>query len=473
VPEVERADANNPSGLRRLTERSPESVLAILFMLYGTISVSLLAVMTPPYQAPDEPAHFMRAEQISRGGLIGFRLSPTRSGGSVDTGVLASFMPFAPLLFHPDTKITRAMYDEAHKVAWGGGPAPTEFSGAAVYPPFLYLPAVVGIWIGKAVHLSVLHTLYLTRALGGFLAVAVSAAAIAVAGASAAWLFTLLLLPMTLFEMSSVTQDGLILAMSALAAALVASALREGRALSPSNYIVICTSLALVAMARPPYAPLVLLLPLIPNLSRGLRFAGPLVAMAAVAAWSALAAIFAMVIWRNDAAPDPGAQLTLLLREPGRLPELAEATFRQFGGFYAEGFIGRLGWLDVELPAYYHRFAWAMVVLAGLVSLSGGDSARYMPYRVAAAALAILLAVAATFGVQYLTWTPVGATLLEGVQGRYLIPPALFLICLLPVVFRRVPALQHAGLIALGLFPLITLVVMLRQIVLRYYLVAS
>jgi uncharacterized membrane protein len=313
----------------------------------------------------------------------------------------------------------------------------------------------------------------LARAFTGFVSVAISASAIAVAGSSAPWLFALLSLPMAQFEMAAPTQDGLIFALSGVAAALMATALRERRRLSLRAWVTNCIALALVAMARPPYAPIAIVMLAVPCWSWALRLGGSIIVCSATIAWAAIAAASAMVIWRNDATPDPQGQLALLLHEPGRVATVARTTLTLFGSNYLEGFIGRLGWLDTILPSSYHRAAWFFILVAALLSLFGDVRERFPLCRSAVALLAILLATACIFGIQYLTWTNVGAPFIEGVQGRYFIPLALFLICLLPVRLRRVPVLWDVSFIALCLFPAISLVVMLRQIVLRYYLGAG
>src|ERR1035438_5022500 len=54
------------------------SMLHWIFLFLVTPTLIFLAVCTPPFQSPDELAHFERSYQISSGGLFG------RSGGNVD-----------------------------------------------------------------------------------------------------------------------------------------------------------------------------------------------------------------------------------------------------------------------------------------------------------------------------------------------------------------------------------------------------
>ena len=55
------------------------------------LAILLFAFAIPPWQSPDEPAHFKRADQISRGGWLADRLEPAASGGAVSvTGASAA-----------------------------------------------------------------------------------------------------------------------------------------------------------------------------------------------------------------------------------------------------------------------------------------------------------------------------------------------------------------------------------------------
>jgi hypothetical protein len=44
--------------------------LHYIYLLYAIPMVYMAAAMIPPFQNPDEPNHFMRAEQVSRGELV-------------------------------------------------------------------------------------------------------------------------------------------------------------------------------------------------------------------------------------------------------------------------------------------------------------------------------------------------------------------------------------------------------------------
>jgi hypothetical protein len=271
------------------------SVLAAIMVLYGLIAVVLLSINLPPFQNPDELAHFLRAEHISRGYLIGQRFDTYKSGGPVDENIFLAHAPFADIPSSPDVKVDHAKYARAGELRWGGKGQIDNFPNTANYPPFLYAPSVVGIWIGKLADLPILQTLYLSRLLSGMVCVAVGGAAIALAGTFGPWLFAVLLLPMSMSLMAAVSQDGLMFSLAALSATIIARAVTGGGTAPAAggsvpaaggpvpaaggpvparSFAVLVVCLALIGMARPPYAALALLVLAIPGVRRNARIAG-------------------------------------------------------------------------------------------------------------------------------------------------------------------------------------------------------
>ena len=85
--------------------------------------------------------------------------------------------------------------------------------------------------------------------------------------------------------------------------------------------------------------------------------------------------------------------------------------------------------------------------------------------------LGAIVSAICVFGALYITWTPPGAATADGVQGRYFLPLALIFAALpLP---RGMPRSNHIRQVIVGIvavFPMATLEVVMRAVVLRYYL---
>jgi uncharacterized membrane protein len=91
---------------------------------------------------------------------------------------------------------------------------------------------------------------------------------------------------------------------------------------------------------------------------------------------------------------------------------------------YSQSFIGMLGWLDTVMRAEFYIWLWIGLAVCGIASLLAAS-----PHRAATERLVLVLAAAASvllaFFALLVTWTPHPARIVEGVQGRYFIVPAL------------------------------------------------
>lgn len=461
--------------------KSVTHALALIYFCLAASTVITLAWLMPPFQNPDELAHFQRIDQLSQGGVIGHRFGRGYSGGAVDAHIEQAHAPFALLPFHPERKVSSDMLARAERLGWGGEPTLNQFPNTSIYSPFCYLPAVAVVTAGKLAGLPLVETLRLTRVVNGLIAVSIATAAIAIAGAPAPLLFAVLTLPMALGQMAAVSQDGLILALTALAVAMVTRGLGLG-GWSRGALTALCLCLAVVCAARPPYAPLALIILALPGVAWRHRLAGAGAIVGIVVGWSLLAATLAqVVIDQPDVFPNPAAQLQRLLQTPGEVLPIAVNTLTRYAAAYAEQFVGMLGWFDVILPRWLHGAAAVSLGLALLATLGGrlpadAVSSPAAPLAVArvraAAAAGILLAAAAIFAIQYLTWTDVAGPVVLGVQGRYFLPLALMCgLVALPLAWRRPFAAAQGGarLMVAGL-PFLFVPTMIGHIVERYYL---
>jgi uncharacterized membrane protein len=153
-----------------------------------------------------------------------------------------------------------------------------------------------------------------------------------------------------------------------------------------------------------------------------------------------------------------------LVSAPWQIPTLLAATWRASHLGLLIGFIGSLGWQDVNLPGWYDRAACVMLAAALLVFLAG---VRWRDRAVLLVPAAILAACGLVALVEYLTWSNVGAPRIEGLQGRYFLAPAL-LVAALPAARRKLPWIGAAEA-AVWLFPVLSIAITINAIRVRYY----
>ncbi len=449
--------ASAASGRRARAGRLP--LAARLYLLFASLAVLLVAPTMPPFQNADEANHLYRADQISHLGLLAQRLPDGQQGGWIDAGLPKAAARFSAIPFHVDRKVSRGMY---RPEAWGTQ-IQEGFPNTAIYPPSFYLPQALALAGARALHRPVLQGVLAARLATAAATILLGATAIALAGTAAPWLFSLLLLPMSLSLTAAASQDAPLLGCTALAAVLAARLRRRG---SPTGLLAATLLLATVGMARPPYAGFALVL-LAAQAPLRFRLAAIAAILASVLGWALLSGPHVVL------PVSPAAQARGLIAAPWRLFPILIATARAHGPALLRSFIGEPGWLDVDLPKAYHALACLILAAALLLGVGGSASRRTLPtsrWRPAgwAGLFGILAAAAGVMLVQYLTWTATGAAVIEGLQGRYFIPPALMLTALARVAAAPAGWSEPLRRVVL-LFPMLSLPVLLHALLLRYY----
>lgn len=464
--------AANPGRIAAaLTPRALGGYYAVL----GLIAVTMMTFLMPPFLNPDETTHFLRADQVSRLTLVGERLGPRDAGGVVDQGILAAMIPWLPVLQDVHVKADPEMIRRSAAVRWTTATEHAGFPNTAVYPPLLYAPSAIMIRIGRAADLSVVNTLYLARLTNGLLGVTICAIAIAIAGPASPWILITLSLPLMFAQMASPSQDGLMLPLAALMAALLHRTMRTTGTMTPTGFALTWSCLTAIAAARPTYlllAPL-LLLPSRPG--RWIRGCSVLALVLITLAWVAVANEHAVVNFRLDVPPgrlpDAAAQLRECLESPLHFARVLVRTFRiSAGNLLGKQVIGVLGHLNVILPTWFYISTWLVLLWAACLSLeaTAGPRQRYMTALIVE--LCVLLSAISIFFIQYLVWTPVGKDFIDGVQGRYFLPLLMLAIGIIPLRGRPItPTLRLAALTPILIAPPVTVIVTAQAVLTRYY----
>lgn len=418
--------------------------LAWLYVCFALPIGLFLAVATPPFQTPDSVNHFYRAIQVSEGQLHSVRAGAT-SGGWIDESVVGFADAFSPMAAHKDVKVDGSMLAQAAGRHWGGARRVVEFPGTAIYPAYAYLPQAVTIAVARVINMSVPSTYRLTCITDLLVSVGLTVWALLIGRRTSLWIFAVGLLPSTLMLYSSVSQEVILLPACFLLVAALDRAFEDPSPLGRVALVAGCLVLVACLTARPPYAGLLLLYfcPALRLDAQVSRYA--LVRRCLWVAATTLVAVTVIVLFsRTTWAPVPPprsvvGQISWLLHHPMAIPHLAVATLRQNGLFYYQSFIGVLGWLDTHMHAGYYRIFGVMAAALAVVTLleraAATDAARGADRAIVASAFVACLAM--IFAALYLSWTPVGQEVVDGVQGRYFLP-------LVPLLALVLPA-RHGG----------------------------
>jgi hypothetical protein len=379
------------------TRRTWAAVAAVA-LLHG----AAWAVLTPPFEVPDEWSHFQYADYVADHGSLPNGLDRD-AVVAPDQGRAMELLGANGLPGHPELRppwsgrVSRVIHDELRRTP--GSPVPDGLTSSTGQPPLYYAAAGAVDAVAPG---TVLDRIAQVRLLGvlalGLLALGAVALARRLVPGRPEWALTAGLLtglvPLVGFMAGGVTPDVPMIALAtwALVAALAFVQRvhwRTGLVLGLLASLLLLVKLTTVAVI--PALVLLVLLALGTAISRGWP-RGSTPAFAALAA-GALVPLVAYVVWcaASDRSIVPGAFSSFARAEaapgaPGSgplrflslswqlyLPRLPGTGDLVVGvgpwDIWIRGFVGRYGWLDYGLPRWVETalpLVWAAVVVLGI-----------------------------------------------------------------------------------------------------------
>jgi len=451
----------------------------IAFFILCALPVGLLtALVTPPGQSPDEPKHLARAAGLLHGAVLGERKVAVDfdhpgqpellAGMKVDEGLYQASSGWTSQIAGRDVVTTQdflAMRAEPadHDKVFISAP------NTATYFPAAYVPATLGLALGLAAKAPPFACFLLARLfmLAAFLALGVLALWVTAFGEAA--LLVVLIMPMTLFLAGTMNEDSVLIATACLACAAMTRNTPGFRFLGLALFV-------LFLGAKPPYILMLgaFLLPLSgPGFWRRVREVA--IACVPVLIWVVVITAFVMVpfgkvpyqpgplytgdrsVWLDHT--DAAGNLHILLAQPMRFISLPWITEQIRGLQILQSMIGNLGLLRISLANSVY-WAWTFCGFAAVVGLvlsrrEGVVSAGTAVVNFLVVALLIIVTYWLMMVMFYLNWSNLGLGIIDGMQGRYLLPLLPFLLFAIPGVswrFTLPPLLPALPAIAMGIF---------------------
>lgn len=137
---------------------------------------------------------------------------------------------------------------------------------------------------------------------------------------------------------------------------------------------------------------------------------------------------------RPDGLPiDPSGQLHFIITHPFGFITAMARSFVYYGDAYIHEMFGVLGWNYVVLPLLILIPTIIAILLCGLYAR---EEFQKIKVRALLLVASCCIGVASIFAILYMGFTPVAKTMVDGVQGRYLLP---FLIPFVIVLVSYVP----------------------------------
>jgi uncharacterized membrane protein len=448
----------------------PELVFVVLALIAGLSMV----IFNGPFQGFDEPNHFYRIYQLGQGQLLAKRIGD-RAGGRLPEEIHATVVSFPPLTLRSKMKVdlnnlkTRLKTPPLRRKQIF-----VEFPNTAINTPVVYLPHVIGIVIGKVFGFSALALMYMGRILGLLCWITILWAAIRVAPAFK-WTITLLALtPGPLFLAASLSADTVINVVSILLTAIVLrTAIGHTEIVGLGSRTVIATLCIFLSMAKVVYIPLVGLVMIIP----ASRFGGlknKVVYCGAVTAVTAVTAILWGIETKNIYTTydpfgygiDAKAQVLVIMSAPWTYVCTIWNTIREQWWIWITMFVGVTSNGFVQLPFWIHKTY--PLVLLGVAFLDNREANSLDSQRKVWIAILCSIVLLLVMTALYVTWNEPRAPVIQGIQGRYLIPvllPALLLLYNRVFPFRKKLPLG-AGV---ALYSAVVLGITCLKLYIRYY----
>ena len=402
---------------------SKNAVSAFLLALF--LIVEAISALIPPFQSPDEANHLKRAYLFSTGNIfLGSQNGLT--GGNIDVAFLDYIARFGKIHSHYEEKVLRRDVDSTDELYWSGRREFSDLPNTAYYFPILYSPQALAMFVGRHAGLSVKHTYYLARTFSLIASLSLLFFAARIFPIPLP-VVTLFITPMTLFQLSSASQDAVAFTTTVYAASLFMRSADRRLGFDLRMHIALVLSILSITTTRLNLAP-VALLPLVPYLTRrdsSFLFSA-LVASILTFAWDLYGLVTVHGLTERQMTT---AQITIYYI--GHIPQLlhvliSTVTNKHLLIWYWEMFIGVLGWHDAPLGTWVY-VAYGILFAVLLATCVERNRRRLWSIESSWLICTVGLSTFLLFFILLVAWTNHPATVVAGIQGRYFIPLAILL----------------------------------------------
>ena len=434
----------------------------VIALAWGVAQVFLV----PPLQVPDEGDHWFRAWALTDGQLMAdgdamVSLPPSFARlADLYTGLISDTQPLPPSL---DGQPSFTGYENLFN-----GPATGEpirvVTRVASYGPVGYVPQAAGIVIGRLMGVEPLTAFYLGRLTNLMCSIALVFFAIRLAPFGKPLFLLVGLLPMTMFELASLSCDALTISGAMFFTALLLWASTQEKV---QGFVVagILVAAALLLNVKPGYWSLALLVFLLRPEQLGGR--GQYLALVAATGLIVASGFLAVLLATGTPArvqTDGGAvqQIQFILLQPLEFFGIVLQSLRDNSLSWTLQSIGVLGWFSVALPAA--TYLLVIVAFGGFLFRIREEVSLRRSQR----ALLLLVGVGTFLSMAaalYAFLEPVGSAEVH-FQGRYLAP--VWLLLLLSVYGIRF-ARRQLGVPLVATVLVVVMALSLQAIVAQYY----
>ncbi len=395
-----------------------------VFLLFGLVIGIVYVFAIPVGRAPDEVSHFTRVYELSNGHFIS-DIDDNGTIGSVEASNIELIRDFK------ENNVTYADIFENLDLYPDESNQTFIETSAYSYSIVSYFPHVIGMSLGKLLHLPLLATIYFAKIFNLVACIAILYFSIKYIPFLKNFLFLVAFFPITMQAMSSLSPDGLLIATSFALISFVLYLIYGTKELfSKKHFLLMFTICFFSSMCKIAYAPLCLLLFAIPKE----RFGSAKKKIAIIIGTGAIIFTF-LLVWLLVAPSlqnqtNQAAQIGLILSNPLKYSAIILNSINTNIYMYLSNFLGGyLEWFNVLLSPLYIISAFTIFVLLYTKEKQQKTTVTKSLKYLAVAIFTIITIL--IFTTMFITWTKAGELVIDGVQGRYFLPLTL----LIPIIF--------------------------------------
>jgi uncharacterized membrane protein len=435
------------------------------FVVLSCIFGMTFLLLAPPFQGADEPVHFFRAYQISEGHLVSTKTADGKVGGYLPADIRQIFhITESPSVqFYPQLKYKIGATKAALEVPRSHQNIFYAFPASASYPPIAYPLSSFGILLTRLLHMPTMVALYAAR-LGNLLTWIILVGVAIYVLPSRKWaLVAVGLLPMALFQASTLNGDAVTFGTVILLLSLILKIRAENTHVTRKMGLLILALSAAMVLTKDVmffFLPLALLIrkESFQAIGQSRIFKAGIIILPLVlfCGW--------LYLTRNissaaafDNGQNPTKQMHFILSSPySYVNVLWNTYFYTWGDSITRSLVGDFGWSDAPLSE-------SIVVIGylGLALLFMGSYEKKYKEVLSSKSRQLIASVAAVYWLAvstalYVYYTPAGFKIIVGLQGRYYIPLLMLAIPLFRVKGIRIdPLLYRRVAISLPIFLLV------------------
>lgn len=409
-----------------------ERSFLVLIILLGMLHY----VTLPMFRAPDEINHYMRAFEISQGGMVSQHMGDSGVGGNLlPKGIIpgelqdARKINFYKVIDHFNDRLS---YEETEQYTYGN---------TALYAPFVYLPQTIGILAARTITHRTILIAYAGRACTFIFCIFLLYTAIKNMKWGKMAYFMIVFMPMMLSQIVSLSADAVTNTIILTFVSYIVKYCYDDRMETIENWqlAILFAMMIELSFCKIVYLPICLLVCLLPNNIFVNRKSAILYKVLSISI-----VVIANLVWLSISAGfliefNPGVdskeQILFVLSHIPRYLLISLRTVLEHGDKWLLQMVGsNLGWaMDVEIPKILILIYLGMVF--GCLIIGAETTEDYRPSNVKiikpVTGFVLLGVIALIFTSLYVQWTPVANNVINGIQGRYFIPILPLLVILL------------------------------------------